>query len=120
MRHGVLPQGHDSLWLVCGQRRFFLLRDFHLVARQIQFQNHAVVNQAIDGRGGRHRSFEDSFPFAKDEIAGQEYAPAFIALSQQSEERFHLLASLLDIADVVDDQRLVLVEPVLRQNLIRP
>ncbi len=30
------------------------------------------MDQAIDRRGRRHRIFENSFPFAEDQVAGQQ------------------------------------------------
>ncbi len=37
-------------------------------------------------------------------------AAAFVAFRQQGEERFHLVAGLLDVADVVEDDHFVGVE----------
>lgn len=47
---------------VASFRRLLLLRGFHSITRQIQLQDHAVVDQTIDRRRGRHRVFEDSLP----------------------------------------------------------
>ena len=32
------------------------------IARQVQLQDHTVMDQAVDGRGGGHRILEDAFP----------------------------------------------------------
>jgi len=42
------------------------------------------------------------------QVAGEHHAASLVALSQQNEEHFHLLPVLLDIADVVNDQHIVL------------
>ena len=50
--------------------RLPLFRLFGPIAGHIQFQYHTVMNQPIDRRRRGHRVFEDSFPFAKRQIAG--------------------------------------------------
>ena len=49
------------------------------------------MHQSIDGRRGGHRIFEDSLPFGKDEIAGQQHAMTLVAMGQQGEQDFHLV-----------------------------
>ena len=64
------------------------------------------MHQAVNGGRGGHRILEDRFPFRKSEIAGQHHRAAFVALGQEWEEHLHLLATLLDVTDVVDHQGL--------------
>src|SRR5215813_15303766 len=66
-------------------RRFLLLCDLHSVTRQIQLQNHAVVDQAIDRRRCRHRIFEDSLPLAKNKVTREQHASSLVTMGQQRE-----------------------------------
>lgn len=66
------------------------------------------MDQAVDGSGRGHGVLEDLFPFAEREIAREHHAAALVAFSQQGEQHLHLLAALLDVAQVVDDQRVEL------------
>ncbi len=50
--------------------RFIGLLD--AVARNVRLENDAVVHQAVDGRGGRHRIFEDAFPLGERQVAGDQ------------------------------------------------
>ncbi len=43
---------------------------------QIQLQDDAVMHEAVDGRGGRHRIFEDPLPFGERQVACQHHAAA--------------------------------------------
>ena len=48
---------------------------FRPVARDIEFEDHGMVNHAIDGRGGGHRILEDLIPLREDQVAGDQDAP---------------------------------------------
>src|SRR5262245_34277843 len=50
---------------------FRLLRLFRSVARQVEFDDHAVMHQPIDGRRRRHRILEDRFPARERQVARQ-------------------------------------------------
>jgi len=71
-----------------------------------------VVDQAVDGRGGRHGVLEDLFPLAERQVAGQQHAAPFVTLGQKREQHLHLLAALLHVADVVDDHGIVFRQPL--------
>ena len=72
---------HRRFLFGCGfSFRFLGLLD--AVARDVQFENDAVMHQAINGGGGRHWVFEDAFPFGKRQIAGDQHTAAFVALGQ--------------------------------------
>jgi hypothetical protein len=77
------------------------------VAGNVQLQNDAVVDQAIDRCGGGHRIFEDAVPFGKWQVAGEQNTASFIALRQQSEQYFHFFTALLDIAHLLNDEALI-------------
>ena len=71
-------------------------------ARDIKFQQHRVMDQAIDRRGGGHLIAEDPIPVGKDQIAGDEDRSALVAFGEEREENLGLLGTLLDVADIVD------------------
>ena len=65
-----------------------------------------MVDESIDGGHRRHRVFEDALPLRKGQIAGDHDAAALVAMRQQIEEHFHLLATVLHVADVVDQDQI--------------
>jgi len=70
-----------------------------------------VMDQTVD-RGGRgHWVLEDLLPLRERQIARQQHAATFVTLGQEREQDFHLLTSLLHVADVVDDQCVALRVP---------
>ncbi len=73
------------------------------VAGSGEFQDRAVVDDPIDGRGGCHGVFEYLVPLREDEIGRNQHALSLVPLSQEVEEHLHLLLLLLDIADVSYD-----------------
>jgi len=66
------------------------------------------MDQAVDGGGRGHGVLEDLLPLAERQVARQHDAAALVAFSQQGEQHLHLLATLLDVAQVVDNQRIEL------------
>ncbi len=70
------------------------------------------MHQSIDGCRRGQRVFKDALPFREDEVAGQQHAAAFVAMGQQREQYFHLLAALLHIAQVIDDQSREAIQPL--------
>ena len=72
-----------------------------------EFHDDAVVNHPIDGRRGGHGIFEDLVPLREDQVRGDDDAAAFVTLRQERKEYFHLVARLLNIADVVEDQNFI-------------
>ena len=69
-----------------------------------------MMDHAIHGRRRRHRVFEDLIPFAKHQIARDHDRAALIPFGEQREEHLHLLATLLHIAEIIEDQRLETVQ----------
>src|SRR6266852_2291227 len=69
-----------------------------------KFDEEAVVDDPVDGRGGGHGVFEDLVPFGEDQVGGNDYAAAFVAFGQQRKEHLHFLPALLDVTQVVEDQ----------------
>src|SRR6266540_1152945 len=48
-----------------------------------QIQDDRVVHDAIDGRHGRHRIFENAVPVRKDEVCRDGHAAPFVPLGQE-------------------------------------
>src|SRR5207302_8225479 len=84
-----------------------LLGLLRAVARQVQLDDHAVVDEPVDRRRGRHRILEDRLPARERQVARQQHAATLVTLRQQREQYLHLLSALLHIAQVVHDQGLV-------------
>jgi len=66
--------------------------------------------QAVNRRHRRHRVFENLIPLAEDQIRTQQHTAPFIPLRQQGEKHFHLLATLLQISDVIQDQHIISIQ----------
>ena len=58
---------------------------FEAVASHVEFQYDAVVDQAVNGRRGRHRVLEDALPFREGQVARDHDAPSFVTLGEQRE-----------------------------------
>ena len=82
------------------------------------------MDQAVDGGCGCHGVFEDALPLAEGQVARQQDAASFIALGEEREQDFHFISVVLDVADVVDDERVVACqafeEPLEAQVLFGP
>jgi len=78
------------------------------VAGKIKFQNYAVVDKAVNGCRRGHGVLEDVLPLGKGQITGYHQRPPLVALSQEDKKNLHLLPVLLNIADVVANDQLVL------------
>ena len=84
----------------------YFLRGLHAITGQIQFQDHTVMNQSIDGRGGGHGILEDLLPVREHQVAGQQKASLFVSMREEGKENLHFLAALLHIAQIIDEQGL--------------
>jgi hypothetical protein len=69
-----------------------------------------MMHHAIDGGGCRHGVFEDSIPLTENEVAGDGDAFALVAFREKCEEHFHLIATLLHVANVIEDDEVECVE----------
>ena len=61
---------------------------------------------SVDGGRGGHRVLEDAVPLREDEVAADEHAPTLVPLGKEGEEDLHLGTVLLDVAEVVQDDRI--------------
>src|SRR5258706_13979467 len=89
-----LPAGQGSLFGGSGA-----------VAVDGELEDHGVMDDPVDGGGRGHGVLEDLIPLAEHQVGGDEHTPALVTFSEQGEEHFHLLAVLLNVADVVEDHR---------------
>ena len=62
------------------------------------------MDAPVDGSSGGHGILQDLFSVGEGEIAGEQDTAALIAVSQEREQDLHLVATLLDVADVIDNQ----------------
>ena len=79
-------------------------------------ENDRVVYHAIDCSKRGHRVFEDARPGGKHQVGGNQDGTLLVALGQQRKEHLHLVAILLDIANIVQDQAAYLLK---LRNLLR-
>ena len=61
------------------------------------------------GRG--HRVLKDLVPLGEDEVGSDDDTLALVALGQEGKQDLHLLAVLLHVADVIEDDGVEMVEP---------
>ena len=69
-----------------------------------------MVHQAVDHRRRGHGILKDATPLAEDDVAGDDHAAALVPFGEEGEEHLHLVAALLHVADVVEDDGVVGVE----------
>src|SRR4051794_27488538 len=60
-------------------------------------EDHAVVDDAVDGGGSGHRILEDPVPLAEHQVARDDHRASFVALGEEREEDLHFVAVLLDV-----------------------
>lgn len=75
-----------------------------------ELNDDAVMDDAVDGGCGGQRVFENLVPLGKDQVRGNHQAAALIAFGQKGEEHLHFFPTLLDIADIVQNDDLELVQ----------
>src|ERR1700693_670952 len=68
------------------------------------------MDDAIHGGRGGHRILEDGVPLGEDQVASDQDGATLVAFGQEGEEDLHLLAALLDVADVVEEDGLEAVQ----------
>ena len=68
------------------------------------------MDEPVDCSSGRHRILEDPVPLAEHEVAGDDHRAPLIALGEKREQDLHLVAVLLDVADVIEQHGVEAVE----------
>jgi hypothetical protein len=71
-----------------------------------------VVDEAVDERGGDHGVAEDLAPRFEAAIGGDDDRAAFVAAGDQGEEQVGGLAFERQVADLVDDDQRVALDPL--------
>src|SRR3982074_2412665 len=61
------------------------------------------MDDTVDGGGRRPRVVENLIPLRKHDIARDDDTASLVAFGEEGKEDFHLVAALLDVADVVED-----------------
>ena len=65
------------------------------------------MHQPVDSCRSGHWIFKNLFPLGKRQIAGNHQAASFITIGKKGKQHFHFLAALLDVSDVIDDDRII-------------
>jgi hypothetical protein len=64
-----------------------------------------MMHQPVDGSGGGHGVLEDTVPLAEDQVTADQYTFALVAFSEGGKQHLPLVAVLLEITDVIEDDR---------------
>jgi hypothetical protein len=81
------------------------------VALALEGHDVGVVDEAIDEGGGDHRVAEDLAPGLEAAVAGDDDGPVLVAPGDQREEQVRGLALEGQVADLVDDDQAVALDP---------
>jgi hypothetical protein len=63
--------------------------------------------QPINSSRRIHRIFKYLLPLGKRLIAGNHQAAAFVTIGQECKQYLHLLAAVLNVSDIIDDNRII-------------
>ncbi len=63
-----------------------------------------MVNDAVNSGHRGHGVFEDPYPVTEDQIRGYDHASSLVTFGQEREEHLHLIAVVLHVSYVVEDQ----------------
>ena len=81
------------------------------VALALEGDHGGVVDEPVDQGGGDHRVAEDLAPLLEAAVRGDDDRAAFVAARDEREEQVGGLAFERQVADLVDDQQVVALEP---------
>ena len=70
-----------------------------------------MVDHPVDGRGGGHGVGEDALPLREDQVGGDAQRSSFVAFGDEGEKDLRLLGPLGQIAQVVQEQEVTIVQP---------
>ena len=95
---------------------------FEAIALAVQLQDVDVVGQSIEQRAGQPFGPEDLGPFVEGQIRGHERRRLLVALGEDLEEQLGAGLRQRHIAELVDDQQILLGELLLKtqQALVIP
>ena len=81
------------------------------VAFAFERDHGGVVDEPVDQCGGDHRVAEDLAPLLEAAVAGDDDRAALVAAGDEREEQVGRLAFEGEVADLVDDEEVVALEP---------
>ena len=81
------------------------------VALAFEGDDVGVVNEPVDEGGGDHRVAEDLAPGLEAAVAGDDDRAALVAAGNQREEQVRCLPFQGQVADLVDDDQAVALQP---------
>ena len=82
------------------------------IAGDVEFQDDRMVDHAVDGRRSGHWVGEDVLPLGEDQVGRDAQGAAFVAFGDEGEEHLRFLGTLGQVAQVVQQQEVVVVEPL--------
>ena len=74
------------------------------VAGALDLDDHGVVQEPIEERGGDHRIAEDLAPLGEAAVGGEDHRAPLVAGVDQLEEQVAAIGDDRQVADLVDDQ----------------
>ena len=80
------------------------------IAGDVEFQDDRVVDHPVDGRRRRHWVGEDVLPLGEDQVRGDAEGAPFVAFGDEREEHLRFLSTLGQVAQVIQQQEVVVVE----------
>ena len=87
-----------------------MLGDSGAVAGQVEFQDHRVVDHPVNGGCRSHGVREDVLPLGEDQVGGDAQGATFVSLCDEGEERLRLLGALGQVAQVIQEQEVEVVQ----------
>jgi hypothetical protein len=75
------------------------------VAGTLDLDDHGVMQEPIEERGGNHRVAEDLAPLGKAPVGGEDHGAPLVASVDQLEEQAAAIGDDRQVADLVDDQK---------------
>jgi hypothetical protein len=74
------------------------------IAGALDLDDHGVVQEPVEERGGHHRVGEDLAPLGKAPVRGEDHRAPLVASVDQLEEQAAAIGHDRQVADLVDDQ----------------
>jgi len=87
------------------------------VAGAVELEDHAVVDDPVDGRRRGHGVLEYPVPLGEHQVRGDHHALSLVSLGQEGEQHLCLVPVLLDVPDIVDGQDVCTAPGCLDQRL---
>jgi hypothetical protein len=92
---------------------------FEPITVAIHLEDMNVVSEAIEQCAGQAFGGQHAGPFIEGQIAGDDDRTAFVALAEDLEQQLGAGRRERDVAQFIDDQKLVAGKRILRQGLLQ-